>query len=132
MKFRISIPLKKDEDIDNIINKVKKNQNVEDIKCENNVLIVDSSIKITEKEILDLIDEKKENIKTDVFYFDNIDCPNCANKVEVALNKSPLIEEANVVFLSNKIIVKHNENNIFEEVKRIVNTIEKDTNLFVY
>lgn len=131
MKFRISIPLKKDEDIDNIINKVKKNQNVEDIKCENNVLIVDSSIKITEKEILDLIDEKKENIKTDVFYFDNIDCPNCANKVEVALNKSPLIEEANVVFLSNKIIVKHNENNIFEEVKRIVNTIEKDTNLFV-
>mgnify|MGYP003300342539 CR=1 FL=1 len=68
MKFRISIPLKKDEDIDNIINKVKKNQNVEDIKCENNVLIVDSSIKITEKEILDLIDEKKDKTADSMGY----------------------------------------------------------------
>lgn len=131
MKFRISIPLNKDDDIENVKRKLKKNQNVEDIRLENNVLIVDSSIKMTEKEIFDLIDEKTESIKTDIFYFDNIDCPNCANKVELALNKSPLIEEASVIFLSNKIIIKHNEKNILGEVKRIVNSIEKDTNVFI-
>ena len=45
----------------------------------------------------------KETIRVDEFYFDEIDCPNCANKVEIALNKSEKIIEAQVIFLSKKI-----------------------------
>ena len=38
-----------------------------------------------------LVNDEK-NVKEDIFYFDYIDCPNCASKVEIALNKSKLIK----------------------------------------
>lgn len=69
-------------------------------------------------------------IKEEEFYFDEIDCPNCANKVEVALNKSSKIIEAQVIYLSNKIKVKHQQEDIFSEVVKIVKSLEKETNVF--
>ena len=72
----------------------------------------------------------KENIRIDEFYFDEIDCPNCASKVEMALNKSEKIIEAQVIFLSKKIKIKHQEKDIYSEVCKIVKTVEKDTNVF--
>lgn len=72
----------------------------------------------------------KETIRVDEFYFDEIDCPNCANKVEIALNKSEKIIEAQVIFLSKKIKVKHQEKDIYLDVCHIVKSVEKDTNVF--
>ena len=72
----------------------------------------------------------EDKIKVEEFYFDYIDCPNCANKVEIALNKSSKIIEAHVIFLSKKIKVKHKEKDIYDEVCKIVKSLEKETNVF--
>lgn len=129
MKFRKRIPINQKVDLDSALVKIGKINGVTNAKIEENFLIVDSNVKILEKDIMDILFSKDDS-KTEEFYFDNIDCPNCANKVEVALNKSPLIVEATVVFLSNKIIIKHREDNIYDEVVSVVKTIEKDTNIY--
>ena len=115
MKYRKSIFIGKRDNGVEIEKLVKTINGVENVKINNEQLIVESTIELKENEILNLIDNLRNGYKIEEFYFDNIDCPNCANKVEMALNKSSLIIEANVVFLSNKIIVKHNEEEIFDE-----------------
>lgn len=129
MKYRKKILINSEWNIEQVQEKLINSKCVESVNIENNELLIISNIKLMEEDILDLLNKKEED-KIDEFYFDEIDCPNCANKVEVALNKSSLIKEANVVFLSNKIIIKHNEEDIFKEVETIVKSIEKDTNIY--
>ena len=128
MKYKKKILINSEWNIEQVQEKLINSKCVESVNIENNELLIISNAKLMEEDILALLNEKEEKI--DEFYFDEIDCPNCANKVEVALNKSSLIKEANVVFLSNKIIIKHNEEDIFSEVEAIVKSIEKDTNIY--
>ena len=67
---------------------------------------------------------------TEEFNFENIDCPNCAMKVEDALNKQEDIIDAKVSFMNKKIIIKHKDNvEVFETVSRVLSDIETDAYL---
>lgn len=57
-----------------------------------------------------------------VFKIENLDCANCANKIEVKLNKEPYIEEANLNFMLKKLTVKvkaHEVEHYPEEILRV-------------
>ncbi len=61
------------------------------------------------------------------YYFNGIDCPNCAAKVEVLLNKKEEIKEARVNFLSKTIIILYQENELeIDELERCIRKIEPD------
>lgn len=126
MKYKKSISIDYNTPINKTIKKIKSIEGVETVRLNNDELIIESNVYLSDDAINNVINAKEESYKEETFYFDYIDCPNCANKVERALNNSRKIKEAKVVFLSNKIIVKHNENDIYDEVVRIVNKVEKD------
>lgn len=64
---------------------------------------------------------------TEEFNFENIDCPNCALKVEEALNKEESIIDAKVSFMNKKIIIKHKDNiEVFETVNQVLKNVEGD------
>ncbi len=64
---------------------------------------------------------------TEEFNFENIDCPNCALKVEEALNKEDNIIDAKVSFMNKKIIIKHKDNvAVFETVNKVLADVEGD------
>lgn len=130
MKYIKSIPIDYNVAINKMIKKLKAMEGIENVKLNNDELIIESNIILTDDMINDYLVNDEKNVKEDIFYFDYIDCPNCASKVEIALNKSKLIKEAQVIFLSKKIIIKHNEVDVFPEVCRIVKSIEKDTNVY--
>ena len=59
----------------------------------------------------------------------NLDCANCAKKVERAIQKLPDVESANLTFMIQKLVVKtNNDKNIYDtilkEAKRIEPLIE--------
>lgn len=64
------------------------------------------------------------------YKLNNLDCANCANKIEEALNKDINIEKANVNFskLTVTIETKMNKNNK-EYISKIIKNIEPDVNL---
>lgn len=126
MKYKKSISIDYNTPINKTIKKIKSIEGVETVRLINDELIIESNVYLSDDAINNVINAKEESYKEETFYFDYIDCPNCANKVERSLNNSRKIKEAKVVFLSNKIIVKHNENDIYDEVVRIVNKVEKD------
>lgn len=71
------------------------------------------------------------NIVTEEFNFEDIDCPNCASKVERALNKDADIIDARVNFINKKIIIKHLNNvEIYEVVSKIVSKVESGAKVF--
>ena len=71
-----------------------------------------------------------QNIVTDEYEFEDIDCPNCALKVEQALNKEKTIYEARVNYLSKKVIIKHLNNiEIYNIASKIVSTSEPGAKL---
>lgn len=75
--------------------------------------------------------EHLHHIVTEEFSFVDIDCPNCAAKVERALNKDSDIIEAQVNFMNKKIIIKHLNNvEIYDVVSKIVRKIEGDAVVF--
>ena len=74
--------------------------------------------------------ENKElgpNMAIDEYMFENIDCPNCALKVERALNKCNDIIDAKVNFVNKKIIITHRNNvEVYETVCKEVKKIESE------
>lgn len=71
-------------------------------------------------------DDNSDNV-TDEYMFDNIDCPNCALKVERALNKIEGVVEAKVNFVNKKIIITHHSNvSVYETVCRETKKIESE------
>lgn len=67
-----------------------------------------------------------QNTITEEFNFTDIDCPNCAAKVERALNKNEQIIDAKVNFMNKKIIITHLNNvEVYAIVSKIVSTVEK-------
>ena len=54
------------------------------------------------------------------YYFEGIDCPNCASKIERALNKEDRIISVNINFINQKIVVEHaQKDDVFELVLSI-------------
>lgn len=69
-------------------------------------------------------------MKTYEYYFKGIDCPNCASKVEHALNKLDNVKEVNLNFLSKKIIITFNEKILDkEELEELIRKLEPDATL---
>lgn len=63
----------------------------------------------------------------DEYRFENIDCPNCALKVERALNKIEGVIDAKVNFINKKIIITHHSNvAVYELVCKETKRIESE------
>lgn len=61
---------------------------------------------------------------TTVFKVKNLDCANCAKKLERAINKLKNVDSANLVFMTGKLIVESNEDaNILKDI--ILQTAKK-------
>ena len=70
-----------------------------------------------------------EQVKNIEFYFSGVDCPNCAAKVEHSLNKSKLIKNATVNFVTKKIYIEYVDDSnidILEHVYEISKKVEHD------
>ncbi|MBO7078595.1 MAG: heavy-metal-associated domain-containing protein, partial [Bacilli bacterium] len=71
-----------------------------------------------------------QNIVTDEYLFEDIDCPSCALKVEDALKKDERIYDAKVNYLSKKVIIKHLNNiEIYNIASKIVAVSEPGAKL---
>ena len=71
------------------------------------------------------------NMVTEEFNFADIDCPNCASKVERALNKEEDIIDARVNFINKKIIIRHLNNvEIYDIVSKIVSRVEHSAKVY--
>lgn len=61
---------------------------------------------------------------TTVFKVKNLDCANCAKKLERAINKLKNVDSANLVFMTGKLIVESNEDaNVLKDI--IIQTAKK-------
>ena len=70
-----------------------------------------------------------KQVKNIEFYFSGVDCPNCAAKVEHSLNKSKLIKNATVNFVTKKIYIEYVDDtniDILEHVYEISKKVEHD------
>jgi len=63
---------------------------------------------------------------TKIFRIKNLDCANCASKIESKLNKLKSINNASVNYLTQKIMIDYNEEFNLEEVIRVCKKIEPD------
>lgn len=69
-------------------------------------------------------------METREYYFNGIDCPNCASKVEQMLSKLDYVEDVNVNFLSKKVIITFKDEIIEkEELENIIRKLEPDATL---
>lgn len=135
---------------EHIIETIEHNDDVTDVIVDydkNNITVIGKR-KFSYKEIEKVIDEviKKEHgehhhdneslkslggIVTEEYLFEDIDCPNCAAKVERALNKNKDIIDARVNFITKKIIIKHNDNcQVYNIVTKIVKSVETDAKVY--
>ena len=65
------------------------------------------------------------------FYFENIDCPNCAEKIESNLNKEERILSCAISFINKKIIVEHySDDDVLELVLLVSRKTEKDVIIY--
>ncbi len=115
------------------IEEVHINYNTKQVEIISEKELTDSEVSLVINTVLSLSHCHKhteaEEI-TEEFNFENIDCPNCAMKVEDALNKQDDIIDAKVSFMNKKIIIKHKDNvEVFETVSRVLSDIETDAYL---
>lgn len=64
-----------------------------------------------------------------VFKLDELDCANCAAKMEDAINKLDCVEKATVNFMMRKLTIVADENDMekaVEEAQKIIKKIEPD------
>ena len=63
------------------------------------------------------------------FILEELDCANCASKIEEGIKKVEGIENASVNFMTRKMVIEYNEENeteIIEKVKKVVKRVEPD------
>ena len=64
-----------------------------------------------------------------------VDCANCANKMEIATNKVPGIKKAVISFMTQKMTVEFedgvNEKNVMQEVLKECRKVEDDCEIYV-
>lgn len=64
-----------------------------------------------------------------IYILEDLECANCAGKMEEAINKIVGVNKATVTFMTRKLVLDAAEESfeeIVEEVKRIVRKIEPD------
>ena len=115
------------------IEEVHINYNTKQVEIISEKELTDSEVSLVINTVLSLSHCHKhteaEEI-TEEFNFENIDCPNCAMKVEDALNKQDDIIDAKVSFMNKKIIIKHKDNvEVFETVSKVLSDIETEAYL---
>jgi len=62
----------------------------------------------------------------------NLDCANCANELERALNKVDLIDNVSISFMTEKLTFEceeENKNDALEKIKKIIKKEEPDVNI---
>ena len=62
-----------------------------------------------------------------VFKIENIDCPNCARKMEIAANKIEGVNKVTINYMSGKIIVDADDNKfteIVDNIAKVVKTVD--------
>ena len=64
-----------------------------------------------------------------VYKVKNIDCANCANKLERAIQKLPEVKSANLVFMTEKLVVESDSNEeidsvLKKEIRRVMPIVE--------
>lgn len=63
------------------------------------------------------------------FILEELDCANCAAKIEEGIKKVEGIENASVNFMTRKMVIEYNEENeteIIEKVKKVIKKVEPD------
>lgn len=66
------------------------------------------------------------------FKIENLDCANCANELERALQKIEMIENVNISFMTQKLTFECNEENkdeVLEKIRKIIKKEEPDVKL---
>lgn len=66
------------------------------------------------------------------FILEELDCANCAAKIEEGVKKIKGIENASVNFMTRKMNIEYNQENeteIIEKVKKVVKKIEPDVKI---
>ena len=79
--------------------------------------------------------EHKEGATKYVFMVEDLDCGNCANKIEAALNKEDYIEEATLNFMLKKLTVEtkqQDEEVLRQKIETLANRIEKGVRIVSY
>ena len=114
----------------NFINEVHINYNTKQVEIISDKELTDSEVALVINTVISLSKCKTHDEALEIveeFNFENIDCPNCALKVEEALNKEEDIIDAKVSFMNKKIIIKHKDNvEVFETVNRVLGKVEGD------
>ena len=66
------------------------------------------------------------------YILEDLDCANCAAKIEEAIKKVEGVKECSVSFITEKMVVELDDNNekkIEKEIKKVIKKIEPDTTL---
>lgn len=69
-----------------------------------------------------------------VFKLEDLDCANCANKMECAIKKIDGVNSASVSFITQKMTIEADEQNFDEVMKKVVKTckkVEPDCNIIM-
>ena len=59
------------------------------------------------------------------FKMENLDCANCAAKMEVAINKRPGVKEATVSFMTQRLVIEADDDRFDEIVKEAAAACKK-------
>ena len=66
------------------------------------------------------------------YILEDLDCANCAVKIEEAIKKVEGVKECSVSFINEKMVVELDDNNekkIEKKIKKVIKKIEPDTTL---
>lgn len=66
------------------------------------------------------------------FNFENLDCANCAAKMEDAIKKIDGVVDATVTFMTQKLYIEYDESqekDILKKVRKAVRKIDSDTDI---
>ena len=66
------------------------------------------------------------------YILEDLDCANCAVKIEEAIKKVEGVKECSVSFITEKMVVELDDNNekkIKKKIKKVIKKIEPDTTL---
>lgn len=128
------------ECLEHLLEEVSSLEGIIDVKLDldEKEIIVKSCKSLDEEKISNiLINQKKyheahkSNLIEEEFFFEEIDCPNCAAKIEEKLNKEERIDQATINFISKKVTIVHSKNDdILPLVNQIARTIEKDAVIY--
>lgn len=110
----LTLDIEKTKDFDNVIDKVKSIAN----KHQHQIIVKEKRI---------------ENKVIKTFNVDNLDCANCAAKIERQVSNLDGVNSATCDFMTKKLIIevadKNNLNNIIDLAKSVVSKIEPDARL---